>query len=376
MELMAVLILLCVVMIAQNLLYRKLAFAGVSYSCRFSTNEAAEGDEITLVEEIVNNKLLPLPWLKAEITTSRFLEFAGSQSLVTEDTRFVPSFFMMRSYQKVTRTWKVKCLKRGVYGMNRIVLVATDLLGNVNASKVMVFDQTLTVLPRPVDLTADFPTHLRMTGDHIVKRHLIADPFMIAGVREYTDRDSMNRIHWPASARTGQLMVHNNEYTADQSIAMILNMQSRAYEGSSTMDRDKIEDAIHVCAGYLDDTLRSGIPVSLYSNGCATGSDETVLSPEYWGREHVLELLRTLARLDYRYADTFHNFLETTCRDTKASDIVLITAFLSEEILNYAGEMQRMGRRVMVVHIGKLPENLEYEVTVPLFEFMGGELHG
>ena len=376
MELMAVLILLCAVMVLQNLLYRRQAFAGLSYKCYFSTNEAAEGDEITLVEEIINNKFLPLPWLKAEITTSRFLEFAGSQSLVTEDTRFVPSFFMMRSYQKVTRTWKVKCVKRGVYGLNRIVLVATDLLGNVNASQVVDFDQTLTVLPRPVDLTADFPTHLRMSGDHIVKRHLIADPFMIAGVREYTDRDSMNRIHWPASARTGQLMVHNNEYTADQSIAVILNMQSRAYEGTATLDRDKIEDAVHVCAGYLDDTLRSGIPVSLYTNGCAAGSEGVVISPEYWGREHVLELLRTLARLEYRYADTFQNFLETSCRDTKASDIVLITSYLSEEIVNYAGEMQRAGRRVMIVYIGKVPDYLEFDINGPLFEFVGGELHG
>ncbi len=375
MELMAVLILLCAVMILQNLLYRKQAFTGLSYKCWFSTNEAAEGDEITLVEEIINNKFLPLPWLKAEITTSRFLEFAGSQSLVTEDTRFVPSFFMMRSYQKVTRTWKVKCLKRGVYGLNRIVLVATDLLGNVNASQVVDFDQTLTVLPRPVDMTADFSSHLRMTGDHIVKRHLIADPFMIAGVREYTDRDSMNRIHWPASARTGQLMVHNNEYTADQSIAVLLNVQSRAYEGSATLDRDKIEDAVHVCAGYLDDTLRSGIPVSLYTNGCTAGSS-TIVSPEFWGREHVLELLRTLAQLEYRYADTFHNFLETTCRETKASDIVIITSYVTEEIWGYAVEMQNLGRRVMVVHIGKAPEDAWNDNGVPLFEYVGGELNG
>ena len=375
MELIVVLILLGGVMLLQDLLYRRQAFTGLTYRCYFSTGEAAEGDEITLVEEITNNKFLPLPWLKAEITTSRFLEFAGSQSLVTEDTRFVPSFFMLKSYQKVTRTWKVKCLKRGVYSLHRIVLVATDLLGNVNVSQVVDIGQTLTVLPRPADLTAEFSSHLRMTGDHLVKRHLIADPFMIAGVREYTQRDPMNRIHWPASARTGKLMVHNNEYTADQSLAVILNMQSRAYEGNNTIDRDKVEDAIHVCAGYLDDTLRTGIPVSLYVNGCAAGENASVVSPEYWGQEHILELLRTLARLEYRYTETFRNFLETTCRHTGASDVVVITPYLEDALLRFALDMQRSGRRVMVVCIGKAPEE-EWDSSVPLFEYMGGELYG
>ena len=123
-----------------------------------------------------------------------------------------------------------------------------------------------------------------------------------------------------------------------------------------------------ITVGYGAHTVSDGLTVTIPDK-----SFTVILGPSGCGKS---TLLRTLARLDYRYADTFHNFLETTCRDTKASDIVLITAFLSEEILNYAGEMQRMGRRVMVVHIGKLPENLEYEVTVPLFEFMGGELHG
>ena len=95
MELIVILALLGGMALLQNWVYRRQAFTGLSYTCRFSQTEATEGDEIQLIEEISNNKFLPLPWFKAEITTSRFLEFAGSQSLVTEDTRFVPSFFIL-----------------------------------------------------------------------------------------------------------------------------------------------------------------------------------------------------------------------------------------------------------------------------------------
>ena len=69
----------------------------------------------------------------------------------------------------------------------------------------------LTVLPAPADLTLDFRTPKHMIGDVIVRRHLLFDPFLIAGVRAYTPGDTMNRIHWLATARQGELMVHNND---------------------------------------------------------------------------------------------------------------------------------------------------------------------
>ena len=39
------------------------------------------------------------------------------RSQLTDRQRFVPSFFMLKSYQKVSRRWKVKCMKRGVYAV-------------------------------------------------------------------------------------------------------------------------------------------------------------------------------------------------------------------------------------------------------------------
>ena len=103
MTLLAVIILLVLAVWLQGLVFRKFSFRKLRYTCRFSTSEAMEGDEIALIEEVENRGFLPLPWLKAELTSSKWLEFADSQSLVTEETRFVPSFFMMKPHHKVTR---------------------------------------------------------------------------------------------------------------------------------------------------------------------------------------------------------------------------------------------------------------------------------
>ncbi len=369
MTLLAVLVLLVLAVWLQGLVFRKFSFRKLRYTCRFSTSEAMEGDEIALIEEVENRGLLPLPWLKAELTSSRWLEFADSQSLVTEETRFVPSFFMMKPHHKVTRRWKVRCLKRGIYDLKKVVLVTTDLLGGCSPSQMVDVNARLTVLPAPADLTLDFRTPKHMIGDVIVRRHLLFDPFLIAGVRAYTPGDTMNRIHWLATARQGELMVHNNEYSAGQSLSVILNMQSRPYEKDGVIDKDKIEDAIRLAAGYFDSTLRTGIPVRFLCNAGPLHSREAVVTEEYHGREHVNELMRRLAALPLSSTENFPTFLGTTCRDINSSDIVILTCYANADIFAYATQKQAMGSSVRLIHIGSLPDTVTPPDDLPVFTY-------
>ena len=369
MTLLAVIILLVLAVWLQGLVFRKFSFRKLRYTCRFSTSEAMEGDEIALIEEVENRGLLPLPWLKAELTSSRWLEFADSQSLVTEETRFVPSFFMMKPHHKVTRRWKVRCVKRGIYDLKKVVLVTTDLLGGSSPSQMVDVNARLTVLPAPADLTLDFRTPKHMIGDVIVRRHLLFDPFLIAGVRAYTPGDTMNRIHWLATARQGELMVHNNEYSAGQSLSVILNMQSRPYEKDGVIDKDKIEDAIRLAAGYFDSTLRTGIPVRFLCNAGPLHSREAVVTEEYHGREHVNELMRRLAALPLSSTENFPTFLGTTCRDINSSDIVILTCYANADIFAYATQKQAMGSSVRLIHIGSLPDTVTPPDDLPVFTY-------
>ncbi|HIT09550.1 MAG TPA: DUF58 domain-containing protein, partial [Candidatus Merdivicinus faecavium] len=233
MQLLAIAAVLLVILALQNWVYRKYALQNVHYRCYLSRDQVFEGEEIELVEEIENRKWLPLPWFKTEITVSRWLDFAGEQSQVSDKSRYVPSFFSLRSYQKVSRRWKLKCLKRGEYAIDRVVLVASDLLGNVNQSVGAEVHSSILVLPRPLGEMTEIETR-HLTGDRAVRRSLIEDPFLNAGVREYMEFDPMNRIHWPATAKEQKLMVFQNDSATSQSVTIILNMQSRAMEHGGT----------------------------------------------------------------------------------------------------------------------------------------------
>lgn len=227
----------------------------------------------------------------------------------------------------------------------------------------------LTVLPAPADLTLDFRTPKHMIGDVIVRRHLLFDPFLIAGVRAYTPGDTMNRIHWLATARQGELMVHNNEYSAGQSLSVILNIQSRPYEKDGVIDKDKIEDAIRLAAGYFDSTLRTGIPVRFLCNAGPLHSREAVVTEEYHGREHVNELMRRLAALPLSSTENFPTFLGTTCRDINSSDIVILTCYANADIFAYATQKQAMGSSVRLIHIGSLPDTVTPPDDLPVFTY-------
>lgn len=371
MPIFVILFLLAVLFWGQMLLFGKKAFQNFEYRCDFDCPEAFEGDEIELIEQVYNRKWVPLPWFKTEITTSRWLEFAGSQSIVTYNTRFVPSFFLVKSYQKVTRRWKVKCLKRGVFPIESVILVSTDLLGQKVVSQKADISACVTVLPQTVDLDQMFVSARYLQGDNPVRNQLIPDPFYVSGVREYQPSDPMKNIHWNATAKLGRIMIRNMEYTTRQSITVVLNMQSRQFEQGEAIDQERMEQCIRVAATLLEETLENSIPVSLASNASLEGKDkETFESSQNFGREHILELLHTLANFPKGSSLDFPSYLGARGEIFPSTDIQIVTPYLCDEIYDYARAAIREDKRVTIFLVGfpsaNMPDDIEINILKEL----------
>lgn len=353
MEILIILILTGVLWRLQSFVYRRYGLKHVEYNSYLSATEAYEGDEIELVEEIVNRKALPLPWLKSEITTSKWLSFAGSQSAVTDQTRFVPSFFMLRGHQKVTRRWKVTCLRYGEHPIVKTALVTGDLLGNVVLSKPAAIESCITVLPRPRPMEELALASRHSVGELVVRRRFLADPFLRCGVREYGEFDPLSHVNWLASAKEKKLMVHQFDATAQQKLAVILNIQTNPGGVWGYVNRVVADRGVRACAACFDSTLASGIPVRFLANASTSDGDEasTVCTAEAWGRAHVLELLRVLARLRLKVVQDFAVFLQEKVRELEATDLVVVTACVEEALLGFSREAQERGVSVKILLI-------------------------
>lgn len=365
MELLAVVILVFLVWWLQGLVFKKNALKHVDYTCAFSKDEVTEGDSIELVETLANRKFLPVPWLKAEITTSRWLEFAQRKSVITGETRFIPSVFYMGSFRETVRRWRVDCVKRGVFRLGRVDLVTGDLLGSASMDRTVHLNEMVTVLPRLVDIDAEFVNLRHLTGDTVTKRRLLEDPFLISGVREYTDRDSMNKIHWGLTARQGQIMVRNNDFTTSQTITVLLNIQSMPGEQGKAVKAEAAEQGIRVCATLVHRAAGQGIPVRFGVNTSIDGKRGTLLTGEISSGEGAMEMMRLMARLPLESTQDIGFFLEEVEGTVDSSDVVVVTPFLSDSILAFYDSMQARQANVAIYVIGFVdaPEKLgDYQI--------------
>ena len=357
MQIIALVIIFFAAVGLQGYIFRRFYFSRLDYTCRFSASEAHEGDEIQFVEVVHNKKLLPLPWLKADIHSSKWLDFAGTHSVVTQDNRRVTSTFFLKSFQKTTRRWKLKCLKRGVFTTENVTLTGGDLLGqNVNSVPFNV-GANLVVYPQTLNLEEMLIPVNYLQGDTLVKRWIIDDPFVVSGAREHMPGDPMNRIHWGATAREGRLMVRKNDFTSQTSLTILLNIQSMEFEYDSVVDRDPIELGIKAAATFLDRAMRMYIPVRFGTNGCTFDEREKVIfTAQASGNQHIRDIMLLLSKLELRNLRDFEDYLDLYREGISNSDVVIITSYLSAGIIEHARGIRRSGNLVKLLVLNEVSE--------------------
>ena len=346
MEILAILIIVGAVIVVERHIFMKLVLRNLTYTVRFSTSEAMEGDTFEIIEEIVNDKRLPVPWVKTELCTSRWLEFAGTQASRASDTRFVPSVFSLRPRQKCTRTRKVVAMKRGNFRLESVSLVGSDLLGLVSVSRALEINESIRILPAPFELSENELSQEELYGETTARRFICDDPFLISGSREYTGREPMNRIHWNSTARTSQLMVFNNDYTTRNRAAVLLNMQKSPVGEPHPLITGDTETYIKACAFIFDRLADIGAECDFYTNGSGCiyekgGSD----------KEDYMRLLRVLSDIENECSFDFRNMIEqmelSGLYFNDRTDIFIITAYIDDTMADFAATMRRRGKNVV-----------------------------
>ena len=375
MEILAIILIVIVVYGVQAIIYRKNAFKKLKYECSFSKEEAYEGDHIELNEVLYNYKALPVPRVKTEIITSSWLDFAGENSEVNRETRFVPSFFYAKSRTKMKRNWKVVCKKRGQYTIDKVSVIAADLFGGGCGSISVNVDAKLLVLPGTVDLSGMFISSRYLQGDHAVRRQLVTDPFRISGVREYAPTDPMKNIHWLSSAKTGKLMVKNEEFTTRQNLTIVLNMQSTPKENGKVLNETRVERAIRVAATLMEETLESSIPFNFMANYIEKnedGDEAFVNSGENWGHNFVIDQFRHMAKFELESSMKFKDYLEKFSPEMNSTDIVIVTAYLDDFIYDFVRRKAAEDIKVTVYMVSPPNEDIPSDVEVFIPTQTGG----
>ncbi len=338
-------LILTAVLVVQYLVYKNLGLQGVTYKLTISKTEAFEGEDIEVIEEIENNKLLPLPWMRSEISCSRWLSFYGNSQNVAKDAQkgLVSGIFMLKGHQKLRRSWRVRCEKRGVFRIEDVTLSVSDLFGLVKPSVMIKMSEEIAVLPSPSEISLCELSTEAFMGSQSVRRFILPDPFLICGAKEYSGRESMNRIHWSQTARTNSLMVYNNEFTTERSVLVVLNMQRIPSDEKQQLSVTILEAQIKAAAFVLDYCYRNHIGV-----GFAVNSDKFFYQPADEGYEHMVNILRMLTRLKNRCGCHIDEYLgRLDC--SEYTDVVLISNFMTEKVEERLKELMYRGHYVTLL---------------------------
>ena len=386
-----------VVVTLQSRIWKTYALRDLEYRVEVSADEVFEDEAIYVYEELRNNKLLPLPFLKVDTELPEGLAF----HLFEEDRdgtkkdvypRVVHSVFVLRSRQMIRRRWRVKCGVRGTYTLGSVTMLADDVFGLTPVVKIREPEEggrnVVTVLPRAVDLEKEFTSSRYTSGDFLVQTSLLTDPLLRAGVRDYLPGDPINRINWTQTAVHGELMTNIEEFTNRRQFNIVMNMQGRDIEkvipGPPSV-RGTVELCMTVAASILDGISRENIPVRFICNtppeqfgdnasdAEPDGEDpvggKVFVSPPFKGRSSILGALRMLAQMELMISVPIEKMLDHMLANpyayTSGGNMVFISAYLSERMINFAYAMRRIGVTVVFyitstnLNAAVIPEDIE-----------------
>jgi uncharacterized protein (DUF58 family) len=172
------------------------------------------------------------------------------------------------------------------------------------------------------------------------------------GVREYRPEDSFRRVHWPATARTGQLQVKVFQPTTGQIMMVCMNVSTfaRPWEG---VYPEMLEYLIQVAATIVDEGIREGYKVGLVANGCLAHADQPFRIPPGRSPQQLVVLLQALAGATSVVTASFDRFLlREIPRVQYGATLIVLTSVITPELASTLIQLKQHERRITLYSLG------------------------
>lgn len=196
----------------------------------------------------------------AESTSSPVLMAEESIDYALGDRpRFVVPSLRPGAEQEIQYT--VRSHTRGVHRLGPLSVRVRDPFGLTLRAAAASGETELVVLPRVLPLPTGRALVSGIGTDGTVPHLVSLNGEDDQTVREYRDGDDLRRIHWPATARTGELMVRQEDRPAKRRAVVILDTRAGAHGGSGRAG--SLEWAVTTTASVLAHLVEGGYTVHL-----------------------------------------------------------------------------------------------------------------
>jgi len=284
--------------------------------------------------------------------------------------------------------YEIECDTRGYYQVGPTLLETGDLFGLHRRHRIVAKPFFLMVLPKVIPLPKyDFASQ-RPIGEVNAAHRLFEDPTRNAGVRPYQVGDPLQRVHWRATARTGELQCRVFDPTTLAGASILVDFHKDGYPSRGEPFRSNLAVTTGCSLAYAVMMLNQ--QVGLASNGrdaadlyryqvsVQKGTDEEVagydtrdearregeadeasdrLRPVVVetrrGIEQFQRIREALARLEFTDGLTFAGLvLEVSPRLPRDATVIAILPAVSIDTSTTLGNLRRQGFAVSAILIG------------------------
>ena len=262
--------------LAFSLLWLALSVRGIVFSRSSIGGRAQVGERIEERLELENHSFFPKLWVQVTDDSTLPGHHAGYVSSIGPSQRIA---------------WRVKtiCKRRGRFRIGPVTATTGDPLGLFRRELALAQEQSLVVLPAVVPLANFnlFPGILPGRGRG-AQRSLQVTTNVVT-IRDYTPGDALTRIHWPTTARRGELMVKEFDLDPTIDVHILLDLDPDVQVGKE--DESSEEYGVTIAASIAAYLLRQQeLTVGLTVSGM---SDATL--PLDRGERQLDRILEVLA---------------------------------------------------------------------------------
>ena len=334
-----------------SLFWAWLSVRGIALKRSTRTRRSQVGRIFRESFQVRNTHLLPKLWLEVRDHSN----LPGHRA-----SHVVPTLFSRSTYG-----WDVKttCVVRGEYQLGPLTVISGDPFGFFLTPRRINITERVIVYPMTVAINNFTLPMGFLSGGDAQRRFTHQITTNAASIREYVTGDSMNRIHWKSTARTGKLMVKEFELDPLVDIWLFNDFASDSlYEDPSVQRVGQIGNIIPGTQIIPPSTEEYGVIIAAslakyFIEGeravgyAAYTPYRQVFQPDR-GNRQLTRILQTLAVARSTSTHSLRGMLSLeTPHFTRGTTLIIITSSLDLEWVTEAQILMRRGIRPMCIFI-------------------------
>jgi uncharacterized protein (DUF58 family) len=242
---------------------------------------------------------------------------------------------------RATAAYRLPTDRRGILGVGPLQVIVTDPFGLISSSTTGAPATEVTVYPRvdeiePVPYTTGHdplsgtkqPNALGRSGEDFY------------ALRPYIVGDDLRRVHWPSTARHGELLVRQNELPWQGRTTVLLDVRRTAHKGES------LELAVSAAASVITANWKRHDLVRLItSDGVDSG-----FAP---GHQHLEAIMEHLAVVQTTSGASLRGMIESLNRSGNGGALVVVLAEVPDDEVRALRRLRSRFGSVTVVVIDR-----------------------